>query len=200
LLRYKGKFAEADIFAQRALREDAPLENARDVFVQLFYSSLLLGDTEKAAEWCQRGRLSIPADWYFVECQLTLMRHDLHSKPDPGRAWALVDTLDKIDPSATARATGRPYNPIYRRVVAATISARAGRRDIARAELARAKRATAGDRDLQRDLVYDEAYLRIVLGERKRATELVREMLRARPMLRPFLARDPLFQNFPLPK
>jgi len=118
----------------------------------------------------------------------------VHARPDPVRAWALVQQLDSLDPPGKAIAAGHPYTPIYRRIVAATISARAGRQDIARAELARAIRATAGDSSLQLDLAADEAYLHIVLGERKQAEQLLRRLVKARPALVPYLKRDPLFQ------
>ncbi len=193
LLWYRGSSAEAGIAARRALREDAYLADARDVFVQLFYSELTLGRFGQAAEWCRRGRLSFPVDWRFLDCELTLLRHDVTSKPDPDRAWALVKELEGVDPADKASATGRPYFPIYRRVVAAAISARAGRRELARAELARARRATEGDSALRLDLAYDEAYLRLVLGERERAVLLLRGLVDSRPALVPLLARDPLF-------
>jgi serine/threonine protein kinase/tetratricopeptide (TPR) repeat protein len=200
VLSVKGSTAEAVIAAQRALREDAYLAGARDVFLQLFHAALMLGDFEQAGEWCQRGRLSSPADWRFVECELTLLRHNPDATPQPVRAWALVDELERLDPAAKAKAAGRQYHTIYRRVVAATISARTGRHDIARAEIARAIRATQGDTSLRLDLAYDEAYLRLVLGEPDRATELLRGLLNARPVLRPLLARDPLFRNLRLPE
>ena len=124
-------------------------------------------------------------------------RHELQADPDS--AWKLVRTLEQLHPPAKAAAEGRPYYRIYRRVVAATISARAGRQDIARAEIARARRATQGDSTLSIDLNYDEAYLRLVLGERARAEELLREYIRARPLARDYLARDPLFGTLKRP-
>ena len=193
LLWLKGELTESVIAAQRALREDSYLADARQVYLQLFFSNLVLNDLTQAGEWCRRGRLSSPDDWRFVECQLTLLRHDLHARPDPDSAWALVRVLERLDPVEKATAAGRPYHPIYRRIVAATISARAGQRDTARAELARALRATAGDSGLRLDLAYDEAYLLLVLGERERARELLRALIAARPVLASPLARDPLF-------
>ena len=45
------------------------------------------------------------------------------------------------------------------------------------------------------DLGYDEAYLRLVLGERERAVQLLREYVAARPLTRDYLARDPLLRG-----
>ena len=198
LLLVKGSFAEAAMTAKRALHEDPFLENADKVFTELFFSALMLGDFAQADEWCQRGRSTLPQDWRFVECELTLLRHDASEAPDDERAWALVASLDRLDPAARASAAGRPYHPIYRRIVAATISARAGRRDLARQELARARQLTAGDTSLRLDLAYDEAYLRLVLGEREAAAALMDRLLDARPVLRPMIARDPLFKDLRL--
>ncbi|HET6578579.1 MAG TPA: serine/threonine-protein kinase [Gemmatimonadales bacterium] len=198
LLWSKGSTAEAALAAHRALREDTYLTDAPDIYRNLFFSDLMLGDFQQAAEWCRRGRLALPNRWRFVECELTLMRHDSSARPDPDSAWKLVTVLERLDPPERARAEGRAYHTIYRRVVAATISARAGRRDIARAELARARRAVAGDTTLATDLGYDEAYLRFVLGERGRAAELLRRYVEARPLARNYLARDPLMRELRL--
>jgi hypothetical protein len=195
LLWFKGSTAEAALAARRALQEDTYLADALDIYHQLFFDDLMLGEFRSAAEWCKRGRLTFPRHWRFVECELTLMRHDTESKPDPERAWALVKELERIDPPEKAKAQGREYHSIYRRVVAATISARAGQRGIARAEIARARRAVQADTILSMDLNYDEAYLRFLLGERARAARLLREYIEARPMARDYLARDPLFRN-----
>ena len=141
----------------------------------------MLGDNTKAAEWCRRGRASFPGYWRFVECELTLMRHNIAARPDPDSAWALVRALEALDPTAKAEAEDRTYHVIYRRVVAASISARAGDARRAQAELARARRATADNPTLRLDLACDEAYLHLVLGDTVRAVELLRGYVRHGP-------------------
>jgi serine/threonine-protein kinase len=195
LLWLKGSFAEAAITAQRALREDAYLTDAREIHLQLFFGALFLGEFHQAREWCRRGRVSAPDDWRFVECELTLLRHDLQARPNPDSAWALVRTLDRLLPWEKARAAGLTYHTIYRRIVAATVAARAGDPATGRAELARALQATARNPSLRLDLAYDEAFLRLTLGERDRAREVLDGLIRARPLLGPLLARDPLFAD-----
>ena len=195
LLWYQGNTAEAAIAGRRALSEDAYLAEAPHVFSRLYFADLWLGNFPQAGEWCRRGRLSFPTYWRFVECELTLMVHDASLPANADSAWALVRELDRLDPAVKARAEGRAYHPIYRRVVAATISARAGGRNIARAELARAIAATKGDSVLKLDLAPDEALLRLALGDRKRAAELVRGYLKARPMARDYFAREELFKD-----
>jgi len=195
LLWLKGDFAGSARAAQRALREDAYLDDAQDVFLQAFFSTLMLGDFGQAGEWCRRGRLASPGNWRFVECDLTLMRHNRRARPDPDSAWALVRTLDRLDPPQRAAEAGRAYHTIYRRIVASTIAAQAGDRDTARAELARALAATAQDSSLRLDLAYDQAYLQLVLGEPRLAEQTLQALVAARPLLGPPLARDPLFEE-----
>ena len=195
LLWTKGSTAEAVIASHRALEEDAYLSEAYLIYRDLFFSDLMLGNFAGAGEWCRRGRVVFPGHWRFVECGLTLMRHDRERPAEPDSAWKLVRTLERIDPAERARAEGRAYHRIYRRVVAATISARAGHPEIARAEIARARRETASDSTLSMDLNYDEAYLRLVLGDRARARRLIAEYVRARPLARDYLARDPLLRE-----
>jgi eukaryotic-like serine/threonine-protein kinase len=195
LLWTKGSTAEAVIASRRALAEDAYLSEAYTIYRDLFYSDLMLGNFREAGEWCRRGRVTFPGHWRFVECELTLMRHDTRRSADPDSAWALVKRLEQLDPPERAHLEGRDYHLIYRRVLAATMSARAGRPGIARAELARARRAVARDSTLSIDLKYDEAYLRLVLGERDRAVRLLSEYVTARPLAREYLARDPLLRG-----
>jgi tetratricopeptide (TPR) repeat protein len=192
LLWSKGSIAEAERASRRALQEDAYLAEAQSTYRELFYADLMLGNFPLAAEWCRRGRLAFPDNWRFVECELTLMRHDRNSTPNADSAWALVERLTALDPADKAASEGRSYHSIYRRIVAATISAHSGRRDVARTEIARARRATRADSVLSLDLNYDEAYLRLVLGERAQAARLLEEYIAARPLSRDYLARDPL--------
>jgi serine/threonine-protein kinase len=194
-----GNFAEADLAAERALREDAYLNDARDIYERAFYSAVWNGNLSRADEWCSRGQLSFPGYWRFLECELTLLREDVTERADDARAWTLVGELERLYPADRAKVDGNPYNPIYWRMVAAAISARAGRNDVARAEIARARRAVKGDSALGFDLAYDEAYLRLLLGEPDHAEVLLRELIRARPGTRALLARDPLFRDLPLP-
>jgi serine/threonine-protein kinase len=195
LLWYKGSTAEAELAGRRALKEDAYLTNASRVFMHLFLVDLWMGDYNQAREWCRRGRTSFPGSWRFVECELTLMWYDRAATPRPDSAWALVTQLEALDPKEKAVAEDRAYHLIYRRIVAATIAARAGQRDVAVAELGRARRATEGNATLRMDLSPDEAYLHLVLGDTVRAVTLLRGYVKARPMARTYIARDPLFRG-----
>jgi hypothetical protein len=196
LLWSKGSIAEAAVASRRALQEDTYLSEGPAIYHELFYDDLMLSNFAQAGEWCRRGRVSFPGRWRFVECALTLMRHDPDAAPDADSAWALVRTLDRLYPPERARAEGQAYHLIYRRMVAATISARAGRPDVGRAEIARAREAVRGDSTLALDLNYDEAVLRAALHQPARARTLIEDYVAARPLARDQLARDPLLQGW----
>ncbi|HEY0023854.1 MAG TPA: BTAD domain-containing putative transcriptional regulator [Longimicrobium sp.] len=195
VLRYRGRLAEGDLAARRALEEDAWLDGAADVLHRLYSSGVMLEDYRGAGEWCDRGRSQFPDDWRFTECRLTLMREDRSRPADPALAWHLVEVMERVDPPARAAAEGRGYSPVYRRVVAASVSARAGDAQRARAELARARRDAGTDEDLRLSLAYDEAYVRLMLGERAQARRLLDGLVAARPALGGFIRRDPLFRD-----
>ncbi|HEX8318457.1 BTAD domain-containing putative transcriptional regulator [Longimicrobium sp.] len=195
VLRYRGRLAEGDLAARRALEEDAWLDGAADVLHRLYSSGVMLEDYRGAGEWCDRGRSQFPDDWRFTECRLTLMREDRSRPADPALAWHLVEVMERVDPPARAAAEGRGYSSIYRRVVAASVSARAGDAQRARAELARARRDAGTDEDLRLSLAYDEAYVRLMLGERAQARRLLDGLVAARPALGGFIRRDPLFRD-----
>ncbi|HEU0012815.1 MAG TPA: BTAD domain-containing putative transcriptional regulator [Longimicrobium sp.] len=195
VLRVRGKLAESDLAARRALAADAYLEGAHTILSRLYFSAMTQGDHAQARRWCDEGRAHFPADWRFVECQLTLAREDPSVPPDPDRAWELVAELDRLDPPARAVEEGRLYSPVYRRVSAAAVLARAGAADSARAVLARARVEAAAAADTRVSFLYDEAYVALLLGDRAAARRLLDAYLAERPQLRESVLRDPAFRG-----
>ncbi|MEO7218627.1 MAG: hypothetical protein ABI026_10585, partial [Gemmatimonadaceae bacterium] len=192
VLRYKGDVAEANVDARRALAQDAYLEAAPRILEALYTSEQLLGDYAAAGQYCDQGRRRFPNDWRFVQCRLTLMGVD-SARATPREAWALVAKLDSMDPSGPATTDHDAYNPVFRRMTAALISARAGDRDSARAVIAWATRKIGNDSSARLDLNYDEASVRLALGQPDVALRLLSEYVVARPALRAYIARDPHF-------
>ena len=192
VLRFKGDVAEANVDARRALAQDTYLEAAPRILEALYTSEQLLGDYASAGQYCDQGRRRFPNDWRFVLCRLTLMGVD-SARAKPREAWALVAKLDSMD-APTQAATGRDaYNPVFWRMMAALISARAGERDSARAVIAWATRKIGNDPSERLDLDYDEASVRLALGQPEVALQLLSEYAAARPALRSYIARDPHF-------
>lgn len=200
VLVLRGRFAEAGVAARRALDADAFLTDADGVLLRLYFGALYGGEYRLAGEVCDRGRALFPGDWHFVECRLTLLRDDPSAPPDTALARRLVAELERLDPSARAVVDGRAYAPLYRRMVAAAVLARAGDAPRARAEVARARAAAAGDPDSRVSLLYDEAYVHLLLGEGAQARTRVQEYLAARPALRPFIARNPALRSLLSPE
>jgi eukaryotic-like serine/threonine-protein kinase len=189
----RGSLGEANVAARRALAADAYLEDAPAILSQLSLSELLLGNFPAAIEACDQGSRRFATDRRFVNCRLNLILVDTALDQNPRTAWRLVAQLDRMDPPASAIAAGRPYDPVFRRMAAAAISARAGDRDSARAVVAWAHRTVGSDANLNTDLDYDEAYVQLALGNRDATLQLLARYLAARPAMKPYIRRDPLF-------
>ncbi|HEY0018317.1 MAG TPA: BTAD domain-containing putative transcriptional regulator [Longimicrobium sp.] len=192
LLRIRGRLAESEMAARRALAADAYLDDMAAIRHLLYFSGLWRGDYAQAHEQCEQGAVQFPADRRFTECRLTLLRNDRTRPADAAAAWRLVAELDRMDPPARARAQNRVYGPIYRRMVAAAVSARAGDADSARAVVARARREVGAHPALAHSLNYEEAWVRLMLRDTAGARMLVDRMLAYRPSMREYLLRDPL--------
>jgi DNA-binding SARP family transcriptional activator/TolB-like protein len=195
LLRFRGRLAEADLAARTALEQDAWLEDTDRILERLFYGAMAQGDYAAAGVFCASGHAQFPGDWQYVECALTLLREDPAAPPVPARAWALVAELERLDPAPRARDEGRPYQPFYRRMAAAAVLARAGAADSARAVAARLRPRAAADPDLRIPLLYDEAYVALLTGDRAEARRLLDAYLAERPALRPSITRDGVFSD-----
>ncbi len=195
LLRFRTDFGEAEFAARQAYQKDAYLRNVDQVLDVLYRTTLLLERPEESSRWCALGRSKFPGDWRFVQCELAILSSPSVRDPDPRRALRLLEELQQMDPPEKARLAGRPYHPIYRMVRTAAVLARTGHERRARELLTRAQREAGGDPAVNLFLWYDEAYLRLVLGERDRARELLGRYLRARPDLTEYARRDPQFRS-----
>ena len=195
LLRLRGELASADVAAERALAEDEFIDEAPLIIERLYRSSFSLARYDKARAWCDRGHRQFPNDWRFLECGLTLMGYDEGATPSITAAWRLFDEMSQLDPPDKAIRSARPYSPIYRRMAVARVVARAGRADSARAMIARARASAANDGELRASLLYDEAYVRLLLGETKTAVALLEEYVRLKPHFRQYVAHDVQFRR-----
>jgi eukaryotic-like serine/threonine-protein kinase len=185
----RGNVVEGARQAETALAMDTYLRDAPTIFGALYLNNLMIGAMSDAWRWCDRAATDYPRDPRFVDCRLTLLAEDERKRPDPALAWRLVNQANALDPPSSARAAGRAWLPIYRDMMAAIVSARAGWRDSALAVAQRARSSVAGDATLETDLLYEEAYLQLILGNHREAARLLSGYLAERPSLRDLVLR-----------
>jgi serine/threonine-protein kinase len=173
---------DAKLAARRAYEADAYLSNADQVINRLFLSSYDLEQFVDAAHWCEEGARRFPGDFKFTKCQLWSLSTKA-KEPDVELAWKLADSLPKLSPAGRREIEAREAQ-----MIVAMVLARAGLADSARAV---ARRARAGpDVDPTRDLVWDEIYVHILLGDKDEAIESLKSFLAANPDRRTELAEE----------
>lgn len=193
LLRVRARYAESVLAAEQAHEADAYLISESDIVDRRFRAALLLARYEEARAHCQRGFLQYPGDVRFMECHLNLLARDGSTPPVPDSAWALVAALDRLQPPAQAWATGRGYSPIFRRMMAAAVLARAGQKDSARAVVARARGDANRDPEVARSLRYDESWVSHLIADDRQAVLALERYLGERPVHAAQVRRDPMF-------
>jgi serine/threonine-protein kinase len=182
LLMQKSQTAEGKLAALRAYEADPYLTEAPAILYRLFTSSMDLQDGVEANHWCQEGQQRFPTDPSFLECQLLLLALP-GQKPDIEKAWQILDEDVKLY-SPNERDFHRREGQLF----VAMALVRAGLLDSARAVALRARAdATV---DPARELLYYEAMLRNMLGDRDEALRLVGVYLAANPQDRASMAKD----------
>ena len=182
LLRYTGRFAEAEDAAKQALEADAFLLEARQVYRTLFFTALNLEHYDEARSWCASGRARFPTDGEFRHCELRILGWSGRGAGAIRRARHLADSLER---SGTTR-TG--VYPAERRLLVATLYARSGERDSALVLLRDARVAAESDSSATWFRLA-QANIRLLLGERRAALDLIALGLSTDPQLRDYISR-----------
>jgi serine/threonine-protein kinase len=149
-----------------------------------------------AVHWCAEGQRRFAGNPRFVQCQLWVMTSKAEA-PDVAKAWRLVGDLEKVTPR---------YNWQFERLKAqiqvAAVLARAGLKDSARHLLLKSRGTP--EIDPTYDLVYLEAFVRTLLGDKDEALRLLKQRIAARPEKRDLasefwwfrdLANDPRYRE-----
>jgi len=169
----KNDITQAKIDAQRAYEEDAYLRVADQVLWRLFSASYSLEQSQDAVHWCAEGRRRFPKNPRFTECQLwVLTLKDVDA--DVSKAWQLVAELRDLGPAQQPE-----FDRLRDQILVAAVLARAGAGDSARHVLARSRADAEIDRE--RELVSYQAFVRVLLGDRDEALELLKQYLAANP-------------------
>jgi tetratricopeptide (TPR) repeat protein len=197
LLRYTGRFAEAEDAAKQALAADAFLLEARAVYRTLLFTALNLQRYDEARSWCASGRARFPADAEFRHCELRILGWSGRGAGAIRQARQLADSLER---SGTAR-TG--VYPAERRLLLATLYARSDVGDSALV-LLRAARVVAASDSSASWFRFAEANVDLLRGERRAALDQIARALASDPQLRDYVGRavwfaplhnDPEFQR-----
>src|SRR5439155_522826 len=161
-----GRFTEAEQSSRRALDADAYLSDAAAVIADLYFAMLLRERFDEAHDWCQQGIQRFPRDPNFVDCELRILGWSAKGEHQIATAWRLLTSAETIDSGGP---TTVPW--LDRRLMVAAVVARTGLADSARAVLLRARRG-AQDDSLAAQIADEEAYVRLLLGERDEALRL----------------------------
>ncbi len=183
-----GRFTEAEQSARRALDADAYLSDAATVIADLYFAMLLRERFDEAHDWCQQGIQRFPRDPNFVDCELRILGWSAKGEHQIATAWRLLTNAETMDSGGP---TTVPW--LDRRLMVAAVVARTGLADSARAVLLRARRG-AQDDSLAAQIADEEAYVRLLLGERDEALRLLTGYLRWRPQSRESIGQSPWFR------
>jgi TolB-like protein len=186
LLRFTGRFAEAEEAGSRALDADAFLLEARPVYATLYYSTLNLEHYPDAFAWCARARARFPNDLEFAHCELRTLAWSSRGRAAIARAAKIADSLDRAP-----QANSGSY-PAERRLLLAMLYARSGEAETAAALLTSSQRA-AGQDSSAAWFRFAQAYISVLRGDRREALNLLRAALKTNPQLRDYIARAAWF-------
>ncbi len=184
----RADYRRARAAALQAYEQDEFLSEAANIAFRLAYLSLELEDLEQASRWIAEARRRDPTNLNFIALELALLATAGGPEPDVRQAWELVGQIERLSPPQLME-----FNLAIARMQAAAVLVRAGLADSARA-VARRTRAELGP-DRLASVAYDEAYLRLLLGERERALERLTVYLGQAPQDRGRVAQDIWFKK-----
>src|SRR6202008_3560374 len=168
----RGSFAQANLAARRAYEADAFAADGRNILFRLYLPSTMTRQWTEAEQWCARGYRRFSDDWLFSFCQLTLLYMPSPERPDAEKAWRLVSQLEHVTPPSERRVLWPRW-----RMMTAGVLARAGATDSARRTREGARKAGAGDPELD----FYEAGVAVWLGERSDAMKLLERYIAFSP-------------------
>jgi TolB-like protein len=179
-----GDFENGQRYAERALEEDAFLEDAEDIYGLLYETALNLEQLDEASRWCDEGHRRFPDSTLLGVCGL----YTLASVPlDPAQipaAW------EKHREYVELTGTEPGWNRAVGLSLVAAALARAELSDSARAVMDRARAELPTDEPIAPYFAYYDAYVATLLGDDDRALDLLRRFLSEYPSQREFLPRD----------
>jgi tetratricopeptide (TPR) repeat protein len=187
LFQITGQYDKARETAEAALKSDAFLKNASQVINRLLFTSLSTGRTSDARKWCAQGQRQFPRYPPFWGCEFTILGWNGKTSADVGAAWVSLAASEARD-SANSLASGWAT----RRLLIASIAARAGMKDSALA-IARAVRTNSAKGGAAPPADYGEAYVLALVGQKDSAISLLERYVRSSPAFRSQVKYSPWF-------
>ncbi|MDQ2666568.1 MAG: serine/threonine-protein kinase [Gemmatimonadota bacterium] len=184
---HDGRFADAAEAAQQAYSSDAFFE-VRATISLGFYAALYSRRFDEAKTWCDAGLVRYSGDPEFAECRLTLLGWMGGRRPDDvTRAWRELAGIERRDSTGMLSASWSS-----RRYMVAAIIARAGMRDSAMHVVSRIHARQAAQKGPPSGTLED-AWVRLLLGDREPALLLVLQHLASAPAAAAMVSRSPWF-------
>lgn len=170
---------EAKLAARRALEADEFLQDAADVYFRLYATSYDLEQFRDATEYCDEGSRRFPRNPWFRECRLWLMAAPFPQAPDadPDEAWRILDSFLDVLPSRI-----REVQRLKGQILVAGVLGKAQLTDSANAVLARSRPTPAMDPEME--LMGLEALVRLHMGQKEEALDLLKTYLTTNPQHR----------------
>jgi hypothetical protein len=164
---------ESHNLAQRAYDADAYLTAAPDILWRLYATSYDMESFPDAAKWCDEANRRFPHTVVSARCRLWIMTAKGQNR-DAAEAWRRAAEYESVAPPQQ-----REYYRRESQIVVADVLGRAGLGDSARRVLMRAR----ADRtiDPRGELMGYEAVVRVQLGDKREAVDLLQRYLTDHP-------------------
>lgn len=182
----QGKYADAADAYTSAYEADAFLSEGRAVRQMLITTNLNAGRFDQARKWCSESQLRYPDDLRFFECQLVVLGWSGNKRSDVSAAWEKLRDAERRDSTKLLSSNAR-----FRRMMVAAVIARSGLPDSARNVVAHAPAAA----DQIRPALSAEAYVHVLLGEKREAIASLGRLISQSPQLRAVVGRSPWFKD-----
>jgi TolB-like protein len=169
----------AKLAAQRAYEADEFLQNADEVLFRLYATSYDLEQFRDATRFCDQGRERFPNHVLFRECRLWLLAAPSTQAPDPdpAEAWNVLEAYLDAAPGSL-----RDYLRLKGQILVAGTLGRAELTDSAEAVLTRSRPSPQEDPEME--LLGLEAMVRLHMGQKDQALDLLTTYLTANPQHR----------------